>query len=180
MAQIDLVNSGTTSVSLDLPLLELAAGITLVSANTDGEPFSSEFQLGFPIIEETDFTFETEPFSPVDGNVSSATGKSILGKAIVFSPHYLNTCFPSTCSFSCPYQARLTHTVAKPSAIRTYANTIIGVHRGTRILRSRTGVASKELLPKTSTTCMPEFLHPPGPFVLRQELVPLATEMRLL
>ncbi len=67
MAQIDLVNSGTTSVSLDLPLLELAAGITLVSANTDGEAFSEEFQLGFPIIEDTDFTFETEPFAPVDG-----------------------------------------------------------------------------------------------------------------
>ena len=69
MAQIDLVNSGTTSVSLDLPLLELAAGITLVSANTDGETFSSEFQLGFPIIEDTDFTFETEPFAPVDGTI---------------------------------------------------------------------------------------------------------------
>ena len=69
MAQTDLVNSGTTSVSLDLPLLELAAGITLVSANTDGEAFSEEFQLGFPIIEDTDFSFETEPFAPVDGTI---------------------------------------------------------------------------------------------------------------
>ena len=69
MAQTFIVNSGTTSVSLDLPLLELAAGITLVSANTDGEPFSSEFQLGFPIIEDTDFTFETEPFTPVGGTI---------------------------------------------------------------------------------------------------------------
>jgi hypothetical protein len=69
MAQTNLVNSGTTSVSLDLPLLELAAGITLVSANTDGEPFSNEFQLGFPIVEDTDFSFETEPFAPVAGTI---------------------------------------------------------------------------------------------------------------
>ena len=69
MAQTSIVNSGTTSVFLDLPLLELAAGITLVSANTDGEAFSEEFQLGFPIIEDTDFSFETEPFTPVDGTI---------------------------------------------------------------------------------------------------------------
>ena len=69
MAQTNLVNSGTTSVSLDLPLLELAAGITLVSANTDGEAFSNEFQLGFPIVEDTDFRFETEPFTPVAGTI---------------------------------------------------------------------------------------------------------------
>ena len=69
MAQTSIVDSGTTSVSLDLPLLELAAGITLVGANTDGEAFSEEFQLGFPIIEDTDFSFETEPFTPVDGTI---------------------------------------------------------------------------------------------------------------
>ena len=69
MAQTSIVNSGTTSVFLDLPLLELAAGITFVSANTDGEAFSEDFQLGFPIIEDTDFSFETEPFAPVDGTI---------------------------------------------------------------------------------------------------------------
>ena len=69
MAQTSIVNSGTTSVFLDLPLLELAAGITFVSANTDGEAFSEDFQLGFPIIEDTDFSFETEPFTPVDGTI---------------------------------------------------------------------------------------------------------------
>ena len=69
MVQISIVNSGTTSVSLNLPLLELAAGITLVSANTDGEVFSEEFQLGFPIIEDTDFSFESDPFTPVDGTI---------------------------------------------------------------------------------------------------------------
>ena len=45
MTQTFIVNSGTTSVSLNLPLLETAAGITLISANTDGEAFSSEFPL---------------------------------------------------------------------------------------------------------------------------------------
>ena len=69
MVQTSIVRSGTTSVSLDLPLLELAAGITFVDANTDGEAFSSEFQLGFPIIEDTDFSFETEPFAPVNGTI---------------------------------------------------------------------------------------------------------------
>lgn len=69
MTQTSIVNSGTTSVALDLPLLELAAGITLVSANTDGEAFSEDFQLGFPITEDTDFSFETEPFTPLSGTI---------------------------------------------------------------------------------------------------------------
>ena len=69
MAHTSIVNSGTTSVALDLPLLELAVGITLVSANTDGEPFSEDFQLGFPIVEDTDFSFRTEPFAPLDGTI---------------------------------------------------------------------------------------------------------------
>ena len=69
MTQTFIVNSGTTSVSLNLPLLESAAGITLTGANSDGEPFSNEFQLGFPIIEDTDFTFEDEPFTPIEGTI---------------------------------------------------------------------------------------------------------------
>ncbi|MEM9275114.1 MAG: hypothetical protein AAGA80_19435 [Cyanobacteria bacterium P01_F01_bin.143] len=70
MAQTNLVTSGTTSVSLNLPLLELALGATLVSADTIGEPFSEEFQLGFPIVADTDFRFETEPFTPLDGTIN--------------------------------------------------------------------------------------------------------------
>ena len=69
MTQTLIVNSGTTSVSLNLPLLESAAGITLADTNTNGEAFSEEFQLGFPIVEDTDFTFETEPFTPVNGTI---------------------------------------------------------------------------------------------------------------
>ena len=63
------VDSGTTSVFLDLPLLESAAGITLVDADSTGEPFSEEFQVGFPIEEDTDFTFELPPFTPVSGSI---------------------------------------------------------------------------------------------------------------
>ena len=70
MAQTNLVTSGTTSVSLDLPLLELAVGVTLVSVDTSGEAFSEEFQLGFPIVADTDFSFETEPFTPLDGTIN--------------------------------------------------------------------------------------------------------------
>ena len=62
------VDSGTTSVFLDLPLLESAAGISLVDANSTGEPFSEEFQVGFPIEADTDFTFEL-PFAPVSGSI---------------------------------------------------------------------------------------------------------------
>ena len=72
------VNSGTTSVFLDLPVLESAAGITLVGADSTGEPASEEFQVGFPIIEDTDFTFETEPFAPVSGSLEHS-GTVTLG-----------------------------------------------------------------------------------------------------
>ena len=69
MAQTSIVDSGTTSVSLNLPLLELALGITLVGTDTDGEPASEEFQLGFPITEDTDFSFNDEPFTPLAGTI---------------------------------------------------------------------------------------------------------------
>ena len=72
------VDSGTTSVFLDLPLLESAAGITLVGADSTGEPFSEEFQVGFPIEEDTDFTFELPPFAPVSGSIEHS-GTITLG-----------------------------------------------------------------------------------------------------
>ena len=65
LAQVD---SGTTSVFFDLPLLESAAGITLVGTDTTGEPASDDFQVGFPITEDTDFTFEIDPVVPVSGS----------------------------------------------------------------------------------------------------------------
>lgn len=72
------VDSGTTSVFLDIPLLESAAGITLTNADSTGEPFSDEFQVGFPITEDTDFTYE-EPFAPVSGTIEHSG-------SVAFSP----------------------------------------------------------------------------------------------
>lgn len=62
------IKSGTTSVFLDLSLLESAAGLTLTGADSSDEPFSNDFQVGFPITEDTDFTFEI-PFAPVSGSI---------------------------------------------------------------------------------------------------------------
>ncbi|WP_253274266.1 esterase-like activity of phytase family protein [Myxosarcina sp. GI1] len=62
------IDSGTTSVFLDLPLLESAAGLSFTGAKSEGEPFSDKFQVGFPITEETDFSFEI-PFAPVGGAI---------------------------------------------------------------------------------------------------------------
>ncbi|MEM8828063.1 MAG: DUF4347 domain-containing protein [Cyanobacteria bacterium P01_G01_bin.19] len=63
------VESGVTSVFLDFPLLEQAAGITLVSADSEAEPFSEDFQVGFAITEETDFSFAPVPFTPLGGTI---------------------------------------------------------------------------------------------------------------
>ena len=75
LAQVD---SGTTSVFLDLPTLESAAGITLVEADSTGEPFSEDFQVGFPIEEDSYFTFEVDPFAPVSGSIEHS-GTVTLG-----------------------------------------------------------------------------------------------------
>ena len=75
LAQVD---SGTTSVFLDLPTLESAAGITLVEADSTGEPFSEDFQVGFPIDEGTYFTFEADSFAPVSGSIEHS-GTVTLG-----------------------------------------------------------------------------------------------------
>ncbi|MBW4652810.1 MAG: bifunctional metallophosphatase/5'-nucleotidase [Kaiparowitsia implicata GSE-PSE-MK54-09C] len=63
------VFDGVTSVFLDLPLLELAAGLVLVSADSTVEPFSDEFQVGFGITNASDFTFTVPPFTPVGGTI---------------------------------------------------------------------------------------------------------------
>ncbi|MEL6222451.1 MAG: hypothetical protein AAFR31_07400 [Cyanobacteria bacterium J06627_8] len=64
-----LVESGVTSVFLDLPLLDSAAGLSLTGADSDAAPFSIDFQVGFTITDETDFEFTTDPFSPVGGSI---------------------------------------------------------------------------------------------------------------
>ena len=78
------VDSGTTSVVLDIPLLESAAGITLTNADSTGEPFSDEFQVGFPIVENTDFTYE-EPFAPVSGTIEHSGSVSFAPTEGVFA-----------------------------------------------------------------------------------------------
>ena len=79
-----LVESGVTSVFLDLPLLEEAAGLTLVSADTEAEPFSEDFQLGFAITEDTDFRFTSDPFTPLGGTIEhSGTITLALGETEV-------------------------------------------------------------------------------------------------
>ena len=64
-----VVESGITSVALDLELLEEATGLTLVSADSEVEPFSEDFQVGFAILEETDFSLAPVPFTPREGTI---------------------------------------------------------------------------------------------------------------
>ena len=73
LAQVD---SGTTSIFLDF---ETATGIALTGTETDGEAFSEEFQAGFPIIEDTYFTYEVDPFAPVSGTIEHS-GTITLGE----------------------------------------------------------------------------------------------------
>ena len=72
------VAEGVTSVFLDLPLLEEAAGLTLVSTDTDATPFSENFQVGFAITEDTDFTFAPVLFAPLGGSIEHS-GTITLG-----------------------------------------------------------------------------------------------------
>ncbi|MGK7892387.1 MAG: hypothetical protein AB4372_01720 [Xenococcus sp. (in: cyanobacteria)] len=83
-----IIDSGITSVFLDLALLEEATGITLVSVNSEAEPFSEDFQVGFAITEDTDFSFElvlVPPFlTPLGGTIEhSGTITLALGEAQV-------------------------------------------------------------------------------------------------
>ena len=79
-----VVESGVTSVFLDLPLLEEAAGLTLVSVDSEAEPFSEDFQVGFAITEDTDFSFSAPPFNPLGGTIEhSGTITLALGETQV-------------------------------------------------------------------------------------------------
>ncbi|MEM9274221.1 MAG: spondin domain-containing protein [Cyanobacteria bacterium P01_F01_bin.143] len=72
------IESGVTSVFLDLELLEEAAGITLVATDSDAEPASEDFQVGFAIAEETDFSFAPVEFTPLGGTIEHS-GTITLG-----------------------------------------------------------------------------------------------------
>lgn len=53
------VSGGTTSVFLDLATLATAANLNLTGVDSDGSPFSGDFQVGFPILETTDFRLDS-------------------------------------------------------------------------------------------------------------------------
>ena len=72
------VDTGTTRVFLDLPLLSSAAGISVIGTDRTGKIFSDTFQIGLPIAEDTDFTFESDPFAPVSGTIEHE-GEITLG-----------------------------------------------------------------------------------------------------
>ncbi len=64
------VESGVTSVFLDLPLLEEVANFQLADVDSETEPFSDEFQAGLAIIDETDLSFSlADGFVPLDGTI---------------------------------------------------------------------------------------------------------------
>jgi len=65
------IGEGVTSVFLDLPTLESAAGLTLTGASSDVvPPVSSDFLVGFTITPETDFAFSDESgFTYLGGSI---------------------------------------------------------------------------------------------------------------
>ncbi len=69
-ATATMVESGVTSVFLDTGLLDEAAGLELTGADSDATPAEGDFQVGFEITEDTDFTFSLEDgFAPVSGSI---------------------------------------------------------------------------------------------------------------
>lgn len=63
------VESGVTSVFLDLDLIESATGLALTGVDSEAAPFSEDFQVGFAINDDTDFSFTADPFTPVGGTI---------------------------------------------------------------------------------------------------------------
>lgn len=59
-AAVFQVDSGVTSVFLDLPLLDSAAGLVLTGTENTVDPASGPFQVGFTITADTDFSFSDE------------------------------------------------------------------------------------------------------------------------
>ncbi len=54
------ISGGTTSVFLDLATLSSAANLNLTGADSAGTPFSSDFQVGFPVTEASNFRYSTD------------------------------------------------------------------------------------------------------------------------
>lgn len=76
--------SGVTSVFLDLPTLQSAAGLNLTGAADTVPPVSSSFLVGFPITPATDFTFSFDSasgFAPIGGTIEH-TGSVTFNNAV--------------------------------------------------------------------------------------------------
>jgi hypothetical protein len=64
------VESGVTSIFLDTEALSSLTGYDLADTNGTVAPATDEFQVGFSILEESDFTFTTEDgFTPTGGSI---------------------------------------------------------------------------------------------------------------
>lgn len=78
------LGSGVTSVFLDLPTLQSAAGLNLTGAADTVPPVSSSFLVGFPITPATDFTFSFDSasgFAPISGTIEH-TGSVTFNNAV--------------------------------------------------------------------------------------------------
>ncbi|MEM1311080.1 MAG: hypothetical protein AAGF98_16565 [Cyanobacteria bacterium P01_H01_bin.153] len=69
MSLISQVQSGVTSVGLDLTLLETAANLVLVSTENTVPPASGAFQVGLNITDASDLTYSVSPFAPLSGTI---------------------------------------------------------------------------------------------------------------
>ncbi|NJR62324.1 MAG: hypothetical protein HC769_28005 [Cyanobacteria bacterium CRU_2_1] len=76
------VESGVTSVSLDVPLLTEAAGLALAGAISDAEPAES-FQVGFEITDNTTFSFNLDNgFTPIDGTIEHSGTLTLASSSV--------------------------------------------------------------------------------------------------
>ncbi|MDB9528698.1 hypothetical protein PN498_22085 [Oscillatoria sp. CS-180] len=69
MSLTSQVQSGVTSVGLDLELLETAANLVLAGVENTVPPASPDFQVGFNITDASDFVYSLNPFAPVSGTI---------------------------------------------------------------------------------------------------------------
>jgi hypothetical protein len=83
VADVAVVDGGTTSVFRDTAVFESAANLVLSSINSSGTPASPAFQVGFPILDSSDFRFATDAFAPIDGTIRHEGTVGFNGDSIV-------------------------------------------------------------------------------------------------
>jgi hypothetical protein len=78
------VHGGKTSVELDLPLLEAAAGLTVSSINGTAEPAADNFQVAFAIESDSDFRYSiADGFAPDRGTIEHSGTVGFNDDAII-------------------------------------------------------------------------------------------------